>query len=179
MNYLGSERFPLMRPEGLPVTKPPYGRVTAIDLDTGEVKWIVPHGDGPRDHVELKSLNLPPLGWPLRGFVLITKTLLFAVARAGTVHAFREYDQHIWIYCHYTSAPLRIFNKRNWDLVGEMTLPANTGGAPMTYNLGSQQYVVVPVGGGGVASELVALALPDVICYDENLLSRERLDIYH
>jgi quinoprotein glucose dehydrogenase len=159
MNYRGSDRFPLMGPEGLPLTKPPYGRVTAIDLNTGEVKWIVPHGSGPRDHAKLKSLNLPQLGWSSRGFLLVTKTLLFAVQEPAHSTRFST-TTNTFEFTATTREPyLRIFNKRTGDLVQEVALPANAGGAPITYNLGSQQYVVVPVGGGGVASELVALAL--------------------
>jgi quinoprotein glucose dehydrogenase len=55
-NYLGG-------PRGLPLTKPPYGRITAIDLNTGEHAWMKPVGSGPRDHPALSELALPPLGW--------------------------------------------------------------------------------------------------------------------
>ena len=78
MRYL-SERPVLLGPDQLPITKPPYGRITAIDLTTGEHKWMIPHGTGPREHPRLVGLNLPDLGWPSRGFVLATKSLLFAV----------------------------------------------------------------------------------------------------
>jgi quinoprotein glucose dehydrogenase len=158
MNYRGSERFPLLGPEGLPITKPPYGRVTAIDLNTGELKWIVPHGSGPRDHVKLKSLNLPLLGWPSRGFVLVTKTLLFAVQEPALSTSFSSTTNTFEFTATTREPRLRMFNKRTGDLLHEMTLPANAGGAPITYNVGPQQYVVVPVGGGGMASELVAVA---------------------
>ena len=60
-------------PQGLPLLKPPYGRITAIDLNTGELKWTVANGDGPRDHPLLKALNLPPLGNPGRSSPLVTK----------------------------------------------------------------------------------------------------------
>ncbi len=56
------DREPGPGPRGLPITKPPYGRITAIDLNTGDHGWMVPNGDGPRDHPALKPLNLPPLG---------------------------------------------------------------------------------------------------------------------
>ena len=64
-------------PQGLPITKPPYGRITAIDMNTGGHVWMVPNGDGPRDHPRLQGLNLPPLGQPSRDMPLLTKTLLF------------------------------------------------------------------------------------------------------
>ncbi|MGE0813388.1 MAG: hypothetical protein AB7O28_09860 [Vicinamibacterales bacterium] len=77
-------------PQGLPLLKPPYGRITAIDLNEGSIRWMVPHGSGPRDHPVLKPLNLPPLGNPGRGGLVATKTLLFVgegdpvVVRAGS-----------------------------------------------------------------------------------------------
>jgi quinoprotein glucose dehydrogenase len=64
-------------PIGLPLLKPPYGRITAIDLNKGEHVWMVPNGDGPRDHPLLKDLHLPPLGTASRPTALITRTLLF------------------------------------------------------------------------------------------------------
>ena len=61
----------------MPLFKPPYGRLVAIDLNKGEVKWTVANGDGPRDHPALKNLNLPPLGQPGRVGPLVTKGLVF------------------------------------------------------------------------------------------------------
>lgn len=52
----------LSGPQGLPLFKPPYKRVTALDLNTGDRVWMQPHGDGPRNHPALQHLNLPPLG---------------------------------------------------------------------------------------------------------------------
>ena len=63
--------------------KPPYGRITAIDLNTGEHKWMQPVGDGPRDHPTLRHLDLPPLGWAQRNFPLLTQSLLFAASQAS------------------------------------------------------------------------------------------------
>jgi hypothetical protein len=72
----GTREYP-PAPLGLPLLKPPYGRITAIDLNTGTIAWMVANGDGPRDHPLLKPLNLPPLGNPGRSAPLATKTLLF------------------------------------------------------------------------------------------------------
>ena len=77
LNYVPGLRAYPPGPQGLPLLKPPYGRVTAIDLNKGDIVWMTPNGDGPRDHPLLKPLNLPPLGNPGRGGVLATKTLLF------------------------------------------------------------------------------------------------------
>ena len=68
---------PTPRPHGLPITKPPYGRITALDLNRGELAWMAPNGDGPRHHPLLRDLDLPPLGVPNRPAPLLTKTLLF------------------------------------------------------------------------------------------------------
>ena len=78
------DRVPGPGPRGLPITKPPYGRITAIDLNTGEHLWMVPNGDGPRDHPALKDLNLPPLGHMGRAAPLVTKTLLFVTEGSET-----------------------------------------------------------------------------------------------
>ena len=64
--YIRTGPFLLAGPQGLPLVKPPYGRLTAIDLNRGEIAWQVPHGDGPRDHPAIKHLNLGPLGSPGR-----------------------------------------------------------------------------------------------------------------
>jgi quinoprotein glucose dehydrogenase len=58
----------LLGPRGLPLTKPPYGRITAIDMNRGEHVWMIANGDGPRHHPLLKHLNLPPLGQAGRPF---------------------------------------------------------------------------------------------------------------
>ena len=85
-------------PQGLPLLKPPYGRITAIDLNTGEIAWTVANGDGPRDHPLLKALNLPPLGNPGRSSPLVTKSLLFVgegdpiMVRAGHAPAAGDAD---------------------------------------------------------------------------------------
>ena len=67
LRYRASTRELLLGPRGLPLMKPPYGRITAIDLNRGEQAWMVPNGDGPRDHPAIKHLNLPPLGHASRG----------------------------------------------------------------------------------------------------------------
>ena len=153
------DRFPLKGPDGLPITKPPYGRITAIDLNSGDHKWMVAHGSGPRDHARLKALNLPPLGWPSRGFLLVTRTLLFAFQEPAVSPEFSE-ATNAFEYTRTTREPrLRVFDKRTGQLISETELPANAGGSPMTYRVGSQQFIVVPVGGGGVPAEFVALAI--------------------
>lgn len=141
----------LSGPRGLPLTKPPYGRITAIDLTRGEPLWTVPNGDGPRDHPALRDLHLPPLGQPGRAAPLLTRSLLFvgegdavglSVPPGGGGRAFRAYD------------------KQTGRVVWSMELPAGTTGAPMTYMSGGKQFIVVPIGGQQHPAEFVALALP-------------------
>ena len=86
--YVGLMQFGPVGPQGLPLLKPPYGRVTAIDLNTGEHLWMRAIGAGPKDHPALRHLDLPPLGWPHRIFVLLSKSLLF-VAQEGAVAGIR------------------------------------------------------------------------------------------
>jgi quinoprotein glucose dehydrogenase len=135
-------------PQGLPLTKPPYGRVTAYDMNRGEIVWMVANGDGPRDHARLKDLRLPPLGIPGRPAPLLTKTLLFigegsnAVFNSGDGNKFRAYD------------------KSTGNVVWETELPAGTTGAPMTYLANGKQYIVVPVGSKEHEAEWIAFSLP-------------------
>jgi glucose dehydrogenase len=138
-------------PRGLPLTKPPYGRITAIDLNRGEHVWMVPNGDGPRDHPALKGLNLPPLGQPGRPAPLLTKTMLFigegdavglSVPPLGGGNTFRAFD------------------KKTGKVLWETQFPAGTTGAPMTYMYQGKQYLVVPIGGQKHPAEFIALSLP-------------------
>jgi quinoprotein glucose dehydrogenase len=129
-------------PRGLPLFKPPYSSITAYDMNRGEKLWTVPHGDGPRDHPELRGLDLPPLGSLEKpGGPLLTKTLLFI--GQGLV-----------------SSKFRAFDKRSGEELWEYDLPARSSAAPITYVLDGRQWVVVAVGGGGGRDELVAFTLP-------------------
>ncbi len=114
-------------PRGLPLVKPPYGRITAIDLNTGEHRWMVPHGTGPRDHPALEGLKLPPLGWDSRGFVVATKTLLLAVQEPRLTARLAERGAAIEFSAETREARLRAFDKATGGLVGEIELPASRG----------------------------------------------------
>ena len=153
---------PLFGPEGLPLFKPPYGRIVAIDLNTGEHAWTVPLGEGPRKHPLLAALDLPRLGSGRRGFPLVTRTLLFA-AQEGRVTARRPPKQRAWTRI-FTWAPveptLEVFDKTTGDLLARVELPANAQGALMTYMVRGRQYIVIPVGGANLPAELIALSLP-------------------
>jgi glucose dehydrogenase len=141
----------VLGPRGLPLTKPPYGRLTAIDLDKGEHVWMVPVGDGPRHHPLLEHLNLPPLGTPGRRSPLLTKALLFLGEGDPTAEK---------IPLGGGGNKFRAFDKATGKVLWETELPAGTTGAPMTYMAGGKQYIVVAIGGLNRPAEFVAFSLP-------------------
>jgi quinoprotein glucose dehydrogenase len=148
-------------PQGLPLFKPPYSRITAIDLNTGELRWMIPLGDGPRNHSLLKPLNLPSLGSRGLGALLLTKTLLFA-GEGGAVadHANIVEPRAGESVSLFSEPKLRVFDKATGEQIWEMSLPAHINGGPMTYRIGTKQYIVVAIGGRSEPAELVALSLP-------------------
>ena len=141
----------LATPFGLPLTKPPYGRLTAIDMNQGEHVWQVAVGDGPRDHPMLQDLDLPPLGIANRAAPLVTKTMLFigegSDAMSGVARG-------------HWGTMFRALNKATGETIWEIELPAGTTSAPMTYLHDGKQYVVVAIGGRDYPAEWVALGLP-------------------
>jgi quinoprotein glucose dehydrogenase len=151
-SYIRGGAINVAGPRGLQLFKPPYGRITAINLNTGEHAWMIPHGDGPRTQVndvikELtgKAADVGPLGAG-GGGPLVTKSLLFVGQGASGRGARGGDGQNI----------LRAFNKASGKVVAEITLQANPTGTPMTYLAGGKQYVVVAT----VDGKLVALTLP-------------------
>jgi quinoprotein glucose dehydrogenase len=133
----------------LPLTKPPWGRITAIDLNRGEILWVTANGDGPRDHPALAGLDLPPLGQRGRASPLLTKTLLFLPEGSKDMIAVPDGGG---------GRMLRAFDKATGEVLAKVELPAGATGAPMTYLAKGTQYVVVPVGEREHEGELVALA---------------------
>ncbi len=154
------ERHGALGPQGLFLTKPPYGRITAIDLKTGDHLWMTPMGEGPRKHPALSELSLPRLGWPGRGFPLVTRTLLFVAQEGRGMPS----GQRELLRGNYNLLPLdpalQAYDKRTGELIATVPLPNNAQGAPMTYAVGGTQYVVIAIGGRNLPAELVALALP-------------------
>jgi quinoprotein glucose dehydrogenase len=151
LKYRASTRALLLGPQGLPLFKPPYGRITAIDLHRGEQAWMVPNGDGPRDHPALKHLNLPPLGHASRGAPLVTKTLLFAP----------DGDQiNVRTPAGGGGRKFRALDKATGATIWEMEMDAGVTGAPMTYMYQGKQYIVMAIGGRDHAAEFIALSLP-------------------
>jgi quinoprotein glucose dehydrogenase len=137
---------------GLPLIKPPYGRISAIDLDKGEIVWQVAHGETPdniRNHPDLKGLNLPRTGRPGIIGTLVTKTLVIAGESGFFTTPSGE-----------RGAMLRAYDKITGKEVGAVYMPAPQSGSPMTYRLNGKQYIVVAVSGGAYSGELLAFRLP-------------------
>jgi len=153
LRYTRGSRDLVQGPRGLPITKPPYGRITAINLNTGDQVWSVPNGDGPRDNPAIKDLNLPPLGQTSRDMPLVTRTLLFVgqgdpiLVRTPPLGG--KFGNKI-----------RAYDKESGKVVWEMELPAGATGSIITYMYGGKQYIVVPIGSRTHAPEFVALGLP-------------------
>ena len=162
LRYTKGTRQWIGGPRGLPLFKPPYGRITAIDLNQGEHLWMVPNGDGPRDHPAIKHLNLPPLGNSGRSGPLLTKTLLF-VGEGSPIMIGRS---RIPSGMPESIAPgaggnkFRAYDKKTGKVLWETELPAGTTGAPMTYMFENKQYIVVAVGDLDHPAEFIALSLP-------------------
>lgn len=142
--------------QGVPLWKPPYGRITAIDLNTGDHGWMVPMGD--LDHPRLQPLGLPPVGRPTRGHALLTKTLLILGQEGTTQRAERGSPAVPGFAIH--DATLRAYDKATGKVVGVVALPRNATAAPMTYKLKDKQFIIVATGGANLPAELIALCLP-------------------
>ncbi|HQZ38172.1 MAG TPA: PQQ-binding-like beta-propeller repeat protein [Vicinamibacterales bacterium] len=146
----GRPAFPNTNVQGLPLIKPPYGRITALDLNEGTMAWQIAHGETPdviKNHPALKGLNLPRTGRQGRIGVLTTKTLV--IAGEGGVNSTPQ----------GRGAMLRAYNKATGDEVGAVYMPAAQTGSPMTYRLNGEQYITVSVSAPGVAGELIAYRL--------------------
>jgi quinoprotein glucose dehydrogenase len=138
-------------PQGLPLLKPPYGRITAIDLDRGAFVWQVAHGDTPdsvRNHPALKGLTIARTGQSGAVGALVTKTLVIAGDPLATTMPGRP-----------RGAMLRAYDKTTGKEIGAVYMPAQQSGTPMTYALNGKQYIVVAVSGGNYSGEYLAYTL--------------------
>jgi quinoprotein glucose dehydrogenase len=139
-------------PQGLPYLKPPYGRITAIDMSKGEHVWQIAHGETPdsvRNHPALKGVNVPRTGQAGAVGALVTKTLVISGEPQATTLPNRP-----------RGAMLRAYNKATGAEVGAVYIPAPQSGSPMTYMLNGKQYIIVAVSGGNYSGEYLAFALP-------------------
>jgi quinoprotein glucose dehydrogenase len=134
--------------QGLPLAKPPYGSISAIDLNKGEILWQIANGDTPdsiRNNPVLKGLDIPRTGRPGVFGVLVTKTLVICGERnAGK-----------------SNVMLRAYDKATGKEVGAVAMPAGQTGTPMTYTINGKQYIALAVAGPGFPGELIAFKLPD------------------
>jgi len=139
--------------DGIPLIKPPYGTITAINLDRGELVWQIAHGETPdviRNHPALKGLDIPRTGQTTYNVgTLITKTLV--IAGDGQVTTTPD---------HPRGALLHAYDKATGKEVGSVYLPAPQSGSPMTYMVNGKQYIVIAVSGGAYSGEYIAFTLP-------------------
>ncbi len=158
-DFVGSTGY-LAGPRGLPLLKPPFGSMVAIDMNSGERRWRIPVGHSAAIPAIQRLGIREQLGLPGRSWALVTKTVLIVVQLGyyGTPHFVWELmrpisdlnnrDPHLWVY-----------DKASGEMLAELALPANATGAPITYMAGGKQYIVFPVGGGPLPEELIAVSL--------------------
>jgi quinoprotein glucose dehydrogenase len=139
--------------QGLSLVKPPYGLLSAINLDRGEMVWQVAHGETPdnvRNHPALKGMNIPRTGQNGPVGVVVTKTLVIV----GDPQVTTTPD-------HPRGAMLRAYDKATGQEVGAVWMPAPQSGSPMTYMVNGKQYIIVAVSGGNYSGEYIAFSIPD------------------
>lgn len=141
-----------LRVDGLPLLKPPYGIISAIDMRRGELLWQIPHGETPdnvRNHPALQGLDIPRTGQGASVGTLVTASLLLAGEAELTTAP--DGNRKAW---------LRAYDKATGEEAGAIELPAPQSGSPMTYMLDGVQYLVVAISGSGYSGELLAFTLP-------------------
>lgn len=158
-DFIGEFRY-LSGPRGLPLFKPPFGSILAVDLNSGEHRWRIPVGRGELIPTISQFGIRERLGFPTRSWALITRTVMIVVQSGyfgaprvppgGTrrIADLNNFDPHLWVY-----------DKTSGEMLAEIDLPANAVGAPMTYMAGGKQFIVFPVGGGPLVEELIAVSL--------------------
>jgi len=154
----GGEVQPL-RVQGLPLGKPPYGSIVAIDMDKGEILWKIANAETPdnvRNHPALRGLNIPRTGRQSNTIgILVTKTLLVA-GEPGTSTIPDGYRG-----AGTLGALLRAYDKHTGHDAGAVYMPAGQTGTPMTYMLNGKQYIVLAIAGQNYSAEYLAFKLPN------------------
>jgi quinoprotein glucose dehydrogenase len=158
-DFIGEFRY-LSGPSGLPLFKPPFGSIVAIDMNSGEHRWRIPVGRAELIPT-IRQLGIRErLGFPARSWALLTKTVMIVVQSGyfsaprlppgGTrpIADLNNFDPHLWVY-----------DKTSGEMLAEIALPANAVGAPIAYMAGGKQYIAFPVGGGPLVEELIAVSL--------------------
>jgi quinoprotein glucose dehydrogenase len=148
----GEASGPVLSVQGLPIIKPPYGRITAFNMNRGDLVWQIAHGETPdviRNHPALKGVTIPRTGRAGRIGLVVTRTLVIA----GEPGFFTTPNGQ-------RGAMLRAYDKATGAEVGAVYMPAPQTGSPMTYMFGGKQYIVLAISGGTYSGELVAFRLP-------------------
>ena len=148
MDYINlqTRSAPPLRVDGLPLIKPPYGQIVALDLNEGEILWDVVHGETPdyiRNHPALAGIDIAPTGQAGRVGLLTTKTMVIAGDGGSYTNADGEQE-----------ALLRAYDKLTGEQLGSLPMPAQQTGSPMTYAINGVQYLAVSISGGDVAGRL-------------------------
>ncbi len=157
-NFIGQHYY-LPGPRGLPLLKPPFGSIVAIDMNTGEHRWRIPVGRS-EAMGSIQKLGIHEgLGLPFRSWALVTKTVMIVVQMgyyspehfvpelSRPMADLHNLDPHLWVY-----------DKSSGEVLAEIALPANATGAPITYIADGKQYIAFPVGGGAIVEELIAVS---------------------
>jgi quinoprotein glucose dehydrogenase len=137
---------------GLPLVKPPYGLLTAINLNTGDFVWQIPNGDTPdeiKDNPALKGMNIPRTGQQAQDGVAMNKSLVF-----------QGDGSYVTAAGHPRGAYLRGYDQKTGQEVGAIYMPAPQSGSPMTYAVDGKEYVMVAVSGGNYSGDYLSFALP-------------------
>jgi quinoprotein glucose dehydrogenase len=140
--------------DGMSILKPPYGTISAVNLDRGEIVWQVAHGDTPdnvRNHPALKGMTIPRTGQAGTGGIGLMVTKSLVVMGDPQLTTTPE---------HPRGAMLRGYDKTNGKEVGAVWMPAPQSGSPMTYLADGRQYIVVAISGGNYSCEYLAFAVP-------------------
>ena len=149
----GRRGFNRLTIQGMPLFKPPYGRITAIDLNKGDIVWQVPHGQTPdevRNNPALKGLTIPKTGQSGNVGLVVTKSLVIMGDPLFSTPPGRP-----------RGAMLHAYDKKTGAEVGAGWMPAPQSGSPMTYSYGGKQYIIVAVSGGNYSGDYIAYSLPE------------------
>ena len=144
VRYVASNS-PKLEVFNIPIAKPPWGRITAIDMNSGKIKWSVANGETPEAIINnpyLKGVEIPRTGKATRAGLLLTKTLLFAGEGFGGDPVFRAHDKY------------------NGKIISEIVLPGSQSSPPSTYMINNRQFIIMTISDGKSPAELIALSLP-------------------
>ena len=134
--------------QGLPLTRPPWGRITALDLTKGTMVWQVAHGetlDTVKNHPMLKGVNIPRTGRIGPIGTLTTKTLVISGESGFTT-----------LPSGQRGATLYAYDKATGKELANLFMPAPQTGSPMTYMLNGKQYLIISISGAGFPAEIIA-----------------------